>query len=166
MPRKQNKVTYPPAIESRRLGTLKLESDLHLYEASERLTIPTRRVRLCPLGLRLVIWLPEVNVLDMTHFVTALERQFDQWVNDLDRILHEAIPTIESAVARFWQIPDERAPTAQELLDSGEITHLNLSMGEESHEMHIHDAGDLIGSHDLILVLSDDFHPESAYFDG
>ncbi len=136
------------------------------YEPTDPVVIPTRRILLDPEGLRLVVWLPETDVPDVARFAATIEQRFDDFVSSLDRILDEAIPTIESAIDYFWQIPDERGPTAKELLETSVLTHLNLNAGAGSHVIIIHDQGDLIGSHDLVLSLTEDFHPASAHFDG
>lgn len=168
---------FPATIDSRRFGTLRLEEYrirqrgvtlqiLRSYHPPERLVIPSGRVALDPDGLELVIRVPDAGVPDVASFTATLEQQFDQFVNSLDRILDEAIPAIESAIADCWQMPDERAPTAEEIIGTGWLRQLTLNAGTRPHEIMIFDIGELIGGHDLFLALTADFHPISARFDG
>jgi hypothetical protein len=83
----------------------------------------------------------------------------------MDDVIQQAIPIIEEAIEEFWQIRDEPAPGVLELFRRGELRQINMSMGEDEHELHIYDGG-VLGGHDLILSLDAKWQPLSAYFDG
>ncbi len=172
MAKKKDRGTFPAVLESRRLGTLQLEESsiddwvFRSYHPLQPVKIATKRVRLDPEGVKLVIWLPEKGGMDAELLTATIEKRFEDLVNGFDRILDEAIPAIEAAIEEFWQIPDERGPTAKEFLDTAELNLLGLSAGSGSHEILLYDKGDLIGGHDLRLELSEDFRPDCASFDG
>lgn len=173
MAQKQHIPEFPLRIESARFGVLRLEqfsiSDnlIHRhYEPGERVSFKCERVQTDPKGVTLVIWLPETGVPDVTAFLRTVEERWDAIMGHLGTILDAAIPKIEEAIEWFWQIPDERGPTPSDLLRTGHLRHLNLNAGPGPHEIMIHDSGDLIGGHDLVLELDPQFRPDSAHFDG
>lgn len=173
MTRKQNPAIFPQTIESPRFGTLKLEEYpittkvIHRnYAPAVPVKIPNCRVPIDPKGLTLSIGPPDTGIPDIARFVAALEQRFEKVVNQIDRIVDQALPVVESAIDYFWQIPDERAPTAKQLLDTSEWRQLNLCAGPGTYTLIFYDRGDLIGGHDLLIELTDDLHPTSANFDG
>jgi hypothetical protein len=164
---------FPKVIHSPQLGALSFnEFELcdgithRSYESVDSLHIPITRLQLSRDGLRLVVWPPDTGVPDVTQFTLTIENRFNELFNRLNSILDESISHIDAAIDNFWAIPDERAPTSSALLDAAELRQINLNAGDGSHVMILYDRGDLIGSHDILLELSPDFHPISANFDG
>ena len=173
MARKRHIPEFPLRIESQRFGVLRLEQlslcndeILRYYEPSGQISFKCERVQTDPGGVTFAIWPPETGVPDVRAFVRTVEERWDAIMGHLGTILDAAIPKIEEAIEWFWQIPDERGPTASDILRTGHLRRLNLNTGPGSHVLYIYDAGDLIGGHDLVLELDPQFRPQSAHFDG
>lgn len=173
MERRTPAVLFPSVIQSPRLGVLRLDEVTlegrlcsRNYDPVGPIELATGWVRLDPQGLRLVIWPPRDGVPDVSHFVATVEARLKTFEREIDRILYDSIPAIEEALDSFWQIEGEPAPAAKAILDSGFLRLLCLNAGSGSHQFIVFDHGNLVGSHDIVIELSEDFQVGCAGFDG
>lgn len=164
---------FPRVIQSPRLGALTLDEvtvegrlTSRNYKPADRIEVASGWVRLDPKGLELVIWPPRDGVPDVAHFVATVEARLKTFEREMDRILYDSIPAIDETLNFFWQIEGEPAPAAKAILDSGLLRLLCLNAGSGSHQFIVYDYGDLVGSHDIVVELAEDFQVESAGFDG
>ena len=136
------------------------------YEPDGRVRVNATRVAVADGGVTVVVWPPDEGVVDVVEFGSRVDQIWGAISDHLDGHLDASLPMIQSAIEGFWGIPDEAPPRAAELLRTGVLQQVNLDAGRRTHELIIHDEGDLIGSHDLVLGLDADLRARSGHFDG
>lgn len=157
--------SYPRTIQTQNLGTLSLH-ETRIGRDTYRHYGPTSPVRVNGLDNVEVIVRPlERRRIRIAEAGPEIDRCFREITRRLPDLVTSAESVVEQAIAGFWRIEGEARPSASDLLRTARLETIVIDLNG-SHELHLHDAGDLIGSHDLIIELGHDFVPCDANFDG
>ncbi len=165
---------FPAKIVSQRLGVLALVqyriSDVSVhrhYEPAEPIEFRGGGVLVRKSGLGVALWPPSSGVPDASAFGALVDDLYDRLTSALPEILTAATGCVEDAIGIFWQIDDEPAPKASDLLRLSELVRINFAAGSgDEHVVMLYDTADLIGGHDLLIYLDADLRPTGAHFDG
>ncbi|MBX9736768.1 MAG: hypothetical protein K2X32_07570 [Phycisphaerales bacterium] len=164
---------FPAKIVSQRLGELSLvESRLYwsvsrTYEPVDPVNLRRGDLLVRESGLKVTIWPPSAGIADDAAFGGLVDALYDRCIGDLPSILTGATECVQEAIGEFWQIDDEPAPAAGELIRLSELTQIDLRVGGDDHHIvSLYDIAELIGGHDLMIYLDHDFQPVMAHFDG
>ncbi len=161
---------YPRHLDTNTLGRLRfveleyLPGDfLYTYEPLAEVDVHGQKVKV-------IVKPPPSGIENESAFVAEIDRAWTSIAENLNGLCEEAVPHINTAIECFC-VPDDEytPPDARTLLSSSQLNFVKIDLtgGDEfDTEIGFHDTADLVGGHDLYIILDPDFQPIGARFDG
>lgn len=142
---------HPIAGDARRNG--------YYYESVTAVAFPGRP------SVRVIARVLPGQRISAREFGSTVDHCWSDLRRSLDQILVAAEPLVTGTIERFWSIEDESPPSASDVLSSAQLEQIAVEVSGEC-ELHLHDAAECVGGHDLIIELDAALRPVSAQLDG